>query len=94
MLKRWRRKGGEGGAPGDYDKLVEKLNSVFDDDDNEQADSLRQMLEGTDDDDWTDFQSHYNNILQEDKRNDFMNTLNIIKWIDGPFMYKEDVTLD
>ena len=94
MLKHWKRKGGEGGAPGNYDKFFEKLNSICNDgDDEEVTNLLTQMLEGTDDDDWNEFYPHYSN-LDDEKRNDFMNTLNIIKWIDGPFMGKEDVTLD
>ena len=86
MLKRWKRKGGEGGGPGNYDKLFEKLSSFFDDDE-DVKDSIREMLEGTEEDGGEQFLVHFG-AVEDDTKNDFMNTLNIIKWIDGPFMYK------
>ena len=44
MLRRWKRKGGEGGTPGDYAKLIEQLSAILDDD--ELSESLKRMLEG------------------------------------------------
>ena len=52
-LKRWKRKGGEGGTPGNYDELFEKLNGGSED--NDLTESLRKLLEGDEYDDITEF---------------------------------------
>ena len=80
MLQRWKRKGGEGGTPGNYEKLFEKLNAILNDDDI--TEPLRKMLEGTNADDHQEFGVSFNSCEQEMK-NDFMVMLNIIEWIPG-----------
>lgn len=48
FVKRFKRKGGDGGKPGDIDELISELVGVLGDDEYEEP--LRELLEGEDDD--------------------------------------------
>ena len=53
-VRHFKRKGGDGGKPGDYDELFGKLlkASGFDEEDEEGCNSLKELLEGEDEDAW------------------------------------------
>ena len=81
FVRRFKRKGGEGGKPGDIDQLIEDLKACGLDDDEDIEETLRAFLEGGEDaDDFTTLQLLLNSKDETDKIK-FMNVLNTIKWI-------------
>ena len=51
FVRRYKRKGGEDGKPGDLDALIEELFAITGDDLEEQT--IRDLLEGEDEDAWS-----------------------------------------
>ena len=88
FVRRFKRKGGDAGKPGDIDKLIEELHQILDGEADE--DLLRALLEGHDEGDdediWTEFKGTIERI-DYDKIMDFMLTLNKIGWVpEKPFI--------
>ena len=85
FVRRFKRKGGENGQPGDIDNLINELLKdlgVYDDEDG----LLRNLLEGDDEDGWTNFKGALDGGLYETQNCDmpwtyFMLTLNKIGWV-------------
>ena len=78
FVRRFKRKGGEDGGPGDLDALHADLVAIMFADEQEAADELRNFLEG--DGAWDICGSTFSSAEQEEKIR-FMNVLNRIKWI-------------
>ena len=63
FVRRFKRKGGEGGNPGDFDELFDKLLKATGlEDDDEAQDAIKELLEGEDEDAWMNFQSTFENL--------------------------------
>ena len=80
FVRRFKKKGGENGAPGDVTALAEDLKKCcegVEDLDTQIEDFLEDTNQG---DGWNDLTVLFNNLNQE-AQIAFMNTLNRIKWI-------------
>ena len=82
-LEIWKKKGGPGGTPGNYEALLEKMKEILGAEKEEDIEPITDLLEGTEDDDFQNFSVSCFNSASEDVKLNFMVMLNIVGWIKG-----------
>ena len=82
-LQKWKSTGGEGKTPGNYDALFDKMKTILGAETEDDTEPLKQLLEGTGTEDFSDFSVSLFSSASEETKLDFMKMLNVIGWIKG-----------